>query len=126
MLSKKKGYRRKITSVKNYKVALSPTFLSPYHHLKTIQGPKFPSRERDDRACLLRGKGSKTIAPFLSIEEKNVETRKYKLLLVKRHYLRLLIQEAFEKHLQKWIRELTVFYSLKQIFIRTYINDKDL
>jgi len=102
VLSKKsKEYRRKITSVKNYKVALSPTFLSHYHHLKTIQGTKFPSREIDDMACLLSKKDSKTIAQFLSIEEKTVETRKYKLLLVKRYYLKLLIQEAFEEHLQK-------------------------
>ena len=112
--------------MKNDKVDLSPSFLSHHLHLKTIQSIKFTSRERDGIACLLSKKGSKAIAPFLSNEEKTVETHKYKLLLVKRPYLRLLIQEVFEKPLQKWIRELTVFYSLKQIFIGTYINDKGL
>ncbi|MBW8310047.1 MAG: tetratricopeptide repeat protein [Candidatus Paracaedibacteraceae bacterium] len=94
-----------------------------YEHLETINGVRFTPREIDIIACLLSGKASKTVAYFLSIEEKTVETHKYnimrklecnskesiisfieksdKFLLIKRHYRGLLMQAAFEKYLQE-------------------------
>ncbi|MBX9804986.1 MAG: LuxR C-terminal-related transcriptional regulator [Alphaproteobacteria bacterium] len=94
-----------------------------YSQLKSVNGVKFTPREIDVIACLLSGKGSKTIAHFLSIEEKTVETHKYNIMrklecnskegiiefieksdkfsVLKQHYLTLLSEAIFEKHLSK-------------------------
>lgn len=94
-----------------------------YEHLETINGVRFTPREVDIIACLLSGKGAKTAAHFLSIEEKTVETHKYNIMrklecnskeciinfieksdkfsVVKKHYLGLLVQATFEKHLRE-------------------------
>jgi tetratricopeptide (TPR) repeat protein/DNA-binding CsgD family transcriptional regulator len=94
-----------------------------YKHLKIINGVNFTPREIDVIACLLSGKGSKTIAQFLSIEEKTVETHKYNVLrklecntkegiihfveksdkfsALKNHYVSLLCDAIFEKYLKQ-------------------------
>lgn len=94
-----------------------------YNSLKIINGVNFTPREVDVIACLLSGKGSKTIASFLSIEEKTVETHKYNIMrklecnskegiihfieqsdkfsALKHHYLSLLREAIFEKHLRQ-------------------------
>lgn len=54
--------------------------VSYYNHLKLINGVKFTPREIDIIACLLSAKGLKTIALFLSIEEKTIETHKYNIM----------------------------------------------
>jgi len=96
---------------------------SYYNHIKTINSVKFTPREIDVIACLLSGKGSKTIAYFLSIEEKTVETHKYNVMrkldcnskegiiefiersdrfsALKQHYLSLLSEAMFEKSLSR-------------------------
>ena len=101
--------------------SLSPD--SYYDHIKTINCVKFTPREIDVIACLLSGKGSKTIASFLSIEEKTVETHKYNVMrklecnskegiihfieqsdkfsALKHHYLSLLREAIFEKYLRQ-------------------------
>lgn len=97
--------------------------ISKYNHLKIISGVKFTPREIDVIACLLSGKGSKTIAKFLSIEEKTLETHKYNIMrklernskegiiefieksdkfaILKNHYASLLRNDVFEKHLRQ-------------------------
>ena len=92
-----------------------------YNSLKIINGVNFTPREVDIIACLLSGKGAKTIARFLSIEEKTVETHKYNVMrklernskegiihfieqsdkfsALKYHYLSLLREAIFEKYL---------------------------
>ncbi len=94
-----------------------------YDAIKTINDIKFTPREIDVIACLLGGRGSKTIAHFLSIEEKTVETHKYNIMrkvecnskeciinfveksglssLIRSHYQRLLLQFTFEQRLRK-------------------------
>ncbi|MBX9804985.1 MAG: tetratricopeptide repeat protein [Alphaproteobacteria bacterium] len=95
-----------------------------YHNqLKIINGVKFTPREIDVIAGLLSGKGSKTIARFLSIEEKTVETHKYNVMrklecntkegiihfveksdkfsALKNHYITLLREAIFEKYLNQ-------------------------
>lgn len=105
----------------------SPHYLinpeSYYKSLKVINGVQFTPREVDVMACLLSGKGAKTIARFLSIEEKTVETHKYNLMrklecnskegiihfieqsdkfsAIKHHYLNLLKEAIFEKNLRQ-------------------------
>lgn len=96
--------------------------------LKTINGVNFTPREVDVVACLLSGRSSKTIARFLSIEEKTVETHKYNIMrklecnfkegiiefietsdkfsALKDHYLDLLKEVTFEKYLDQ-IRNLS-------------------
>src|SRR6266446_6112959 len=51
-----------------------------FGQLETINGVRFTPREVDIIACLLSGKGTKTVAQFLSIEEKTVETHKYNIM----------------------------------------------
>lgn len=94
-----------------------------YERMETISGVRFTPREIDLIACLLSGKATKAVAHFLSIEEKTVDTHKYNIMrklecnskesiinfieksdkfsIVKKHYLDLLIQRAFETHLQE-------------------------
>lgn len=89
--------------------------------LETVNKVKFTRREIDIIAYLLSGKSAKTIASCLSISPKTIEahmrniTMKIecnsrdgiidfiessdKLSLIKEHYLSLLAQAAFEKHL---------------------------
>ncbi|MBX9804333.1 MAG: LuxR family transcriptional regulator [Alphaproteobacteria bacterium] len=103
--------------------AKTPLEVLTFNHrnLKNIKGVKFTPREIDVVACLLSGKGTKTVAKFLSIEDKTVETHKYnrmrklecnskegivdfleksdKFSLLKSHYLALLVQSVFKKYL---------------------------
>jgi tetratricopeptide (TPR) repeat protein/DNA-binding CsgD family transcriptional regulator len=94
-----------------------------YEHLGTINGVRFTPREVDIIACLLSGKATKTVAHFLSIEDKTVETHKYNIMrklecnskegiisfieksdkfsVIKKHYLDLFVQLTFEKCLQE-------------------------
>lgn len=118
--------------------------VSYYNHIKIINGVKFTPREIDVIACLLSGKGSKTIAYFLSVEEKTVETHKYNVMrkldcnskegiiefieksdkfsALKQHYLSLLSSAIFEKSLSK-ILSLTKNIELKGLVI--YEKDKE-
>lgn len=97
--------------------------LYEYHHLKNINGISFTPREIDVIACLLNGRGTKIISQLLSIGEKGIETHKSnimrklgcsskeniidfieqsnKLSAFKQHYLTLLSQTIFERHLQQ-------------------------
>ena len=91
--------------------------------LKEVKNIEFTSREIDILSCILGGRSSKKIAPLLSISPKTVEahTRNImlktgcrsqsdligfietsdKFLVIRTHYLSLLIQEAFEKSLKE-------------------------
>lgn len=110
-----------MNKINSYHFEKNPS--SYYNRLKIINGVKFTHREVDVMACLLSGKGSKTIAQFLSIEEKTVETHKYNIMrklecgskegiiefversdlfsAYKQHYLSLLSQSIFERYLTK-------------------------
>lgn len=105
--------------MQNDKINLLQDVYSAY--LEAINGIKFTRREIDIIACLLSGRTSKTIARFLLIEEKTVETHKYNIMRklecnsresirefieksdkfseIKKHYVSLLIQAAFKHQL---------------------------
>lgn len=94
-----------------------------YENLETINGIRFTRREVDIIACLLSGKSAKTVAHFLSIEEKTVEAHKHnimrkltcnskesiikfiensdKFLAIRKHYSDLLVQEDFKNSLRE-------------------------
>lgn len=96
--------------------------LIDYMPLQTIKGIKFTRREIDIIACLLNGRSQKTIAAFLAIAPRTVETHTRNILfkiegssresiinfiekagkssLVRNHYHTLLIQAAFEQQLK--------------------------
>lgn len=119
-----------------------------YDHVKIINGVKFTPREIEVIACLLSGRGAKTIAQFLSIEEKTVETHKYnvmrkldtnfkegiiefveksdKLLALKQHYLCLLREVVFERCLQR-VHNITRKVKVSCAIVHENgANDKDL
>lgn len=94
-----------------------------FEDLLTINGILFTPREIDVIACLLSARGTKKIASFLSILPKTVRNhihnimiklacnsrdriidfieRSNKLPLLKKHYIHLLIQSAFEKSIKE-------------------------
>ncbi|AIL13688.1 hypothetical protein IM40_09675 (plasmid) [Candidatus Paracaedimonas acanthamoebae] len=93
------------------------------HPLIIIQGIKFTSRELDIIACLMCGRATKTIASFLSIAPKTIETHIRNILLkvggstreniidfieragkgslLRKHYQFLLLQAGFKKSLKE-------------------------
>jgi Tfp pilus assembly protein PilF len=120
-----------------------------YGLLETICGVRFTPREIDVIACLLSGRATKSVADFLSIEEKTVETHKHnimrklecnskegirgfieksdKLLIVKKHYLGLLIQGIFEGSLQEVLKLLgTDTQTCSLVYWREKASEKSL
>jgi len=91
-------------------------------HLEPINGVNFTKREIDVIACILSGKPVKKIAQFLSISPRTVENHVHnimlklgcqsqekiiefveksdKFLLIRKHYLNLLIQSSFTSELK--------------------------
>lgn len=107
-------------------------------YLKTINGLNFTSREIDIIACLVHGRATKTIASFLSIASRTVEThirnimrklecnsqecirnfieKSDKFLGINNHYLNLMIQFEFEQRLQEVLNLRTRKLTLCVIF----------
>lgn len=110
---------------------------------KTIKGVKFTAREIDILACLLSGRSSKTIASFLSISPKTVETHIRSIMsklecnsrdgiisfieksgqfsLIRKRYQDLLIKTDFKKRLKEI---LSLIRSRKPIKGFLYGNNK--
>lgn len=105
----------------NYSIKFFP---EPYYdHLKIIRGVSFTCREIDVMACVLSGRGTKTMASFLSIALRTAEThlrnimrkmecnsqegirdfveKSDKFIAIKQHYISLLTEINFREHLQK-------------------------
>ncbi|AIL13521.1 hypothetical protein IM40_08560 [Candidatus Paracaedimonas acanthamoebae] len=111
----------KILSAFNFMALMPENIYS--QHLKTVGGISFTRREIDIIACLLSGRAAKTIASFLRISPKTVETHMRNIMLkiggssresiidfiekagkfpiTRKHYQNLLIEAAFEKRLKE-------------------------
>ncbi len=107
-------------------------------HLEPINGVNFTKREIDVIACILSGKSVKKIAQFLSISPRTVENHLHnimlklgcqsqekiiefieksdKFLLIRKHYLNLLIQSSFISEL-KTLSALVVNYNYACLLI---------
>lgn len=104
------------------------SFLTHFQPFQEIEGVKFTHREIDIIACLLQGRTQKTIAHFLSIAPRTVETHLRNIMLklecnsregiidrienagqissFRNHYQALLIHTEFEKQLQEIAQDL--------------------